>query len=157
MWLRKDVGTDPGAGTAQQRQLLQAALKAKPRDGGLDYHVSAQQAAAMRPAYLARWANALRLPVRPRAERTARAIASHLLDIGYSSDFLHRWWKYRLLHEAGTRGIADLVDDAQQLAQRPPRDFDVVVPLASAIRWKAGPAPSEWRTPRQVSQWLRSN
>ena len=151
------AGTDPGAGTLEERRLLQSALRSKPRRDGLDYHVIAEQELKSRPLYLARWATALRGTDRPRAERTARSIGSHLLDIGYSSDFLHRWWKYRLQHQSGICSIANMVDDAQQLASKRSRNFDVMVPVSRAIHLKGGRPPKEWHSPRQVSEWLRHN
>ncbi len=152
---QKAVGTDPGAGTDEEKRLLQHALRSRPRLDGLNYHVVRQQEAKSRTAYLTRWASALRGPHPPHADRAARAIASHLLDVGYSSDFLHRWWKYRLQHEPGVRSIADILDDAQQLALKPPRSFDVMVPVSRAIRLTS--APSQWQSPEQVSKWLRRN
>ena len=154
---QKIVGTDPGAGTDEEKRLLQRALKSKLRLDGLDYHVVKQQESRSRTAYLARWARALRGPGPPHAERAARAVASHLLDIGYSSDFLHRWWKYRLDHEPGTCSIADIVDDAQQLALKPEGSFDVMVPVSRAIRLTSARPPAEWQSPEQVSAWLRDD
>ena len=154
---QKVAGTDPGAGSPEERQVLQAALRSKPRFEGLDYHLLADRQSKARSVYLARWAGALREASPPRPERTARSIASHLLDIGYSSDFLHRWWKYRLLHQTGVRALADIVDDAQQLALARPREFEVMAPVARAIHWRTGPAPREWRAPPEVSEWLRAN
>lgn len=150
------AGTDPGAGAPEERQLLQAALRSKPRSGGLDYHLLAQRESSIRASYLARWAAALRVPNAPRAERTARSVASHLLDLGYSSDFLHRWWKFRLQHQPGLRPIADLVEEAQDLALAPPREFEVMVPVGSRLEWRTGPPPI-WRSPPTVAEWLRTN
>ena len=151
---QKLVGTDPGAGTDEEKRLLQGALRAKLRPGGLDYRVVQQQEERVRTGYLSRWANVLRAPDPPGAERTARAIASHLLDRGHSSDHLHRWWKYRIRHEPGTRSLAEIVDEAHRLAQRTGRVFAVMVPVSRAIRMADAP-PAEWRSPPQVSAWLR--
>ena len=153
---QKSAGTDPGAGSPEERRLLQDALSSKPRLGGLRHHLIVQQEAATRPRYLARWADVLRQDARPGPERTARSIASHLLDLGYSSDYLHRWWKYRLLHEEQQRPLSDLVDDAQPLALASPKVFEVLAPVSNAIRWKLKP-PTDWREAPEVSQWLRSN
>ena len=98
---QRAAGIDPGAGSPEERKLLQGTMSSKLPLGKLDHDLIVQQKAAIRPVYLARWAEVLRQEARPRPERTARSIASHLLDIGYSSDYLHRWWKYRLLHETG--------------------------------------------------------
>ena len=116
-----------------------------------------RQASTIRGSYLARWAGALRGPTPPRAEGAARAIASHLLDMGYSCGFLHRWWKYRLHHEPGHRSFADIVDDAEGLAQASERRFEVMVPIARAIRLRQGQPPPAWRSARDVSAWLRRN
>ena len=151
------VGTDPAAGMDEEKRLLQGALRAKLlRPGGLDYQVVAQQEERVRTAYLSAWANALREPQPPGAERTARAITSHLLDMGYSSDFLHRWWKYRIWHESGNCSLADIVEEAHQLTRQPTRSFDVMVPVLRAIR-ATGTPPAEWRPPQRVSAWLRDN
>lgn len=106
---QKLVGRDPGSGSAEERQVLQSALKGKPRLDGLDYHLIVQMEAKLRSRYLGQVAGSIRGGNPPGAERTARAIASHLLDLGFSSNFLHRWWKFRLLHESGTRSLADVV------------------------------------------------
>ncbi len=153
---QKAAGKDPGAGSPKERQLLQGALSSKPRLGGLGHHLIVRQEAAIRPVYLDRWAEVLRQEARPGPERTAHSIASHLLDIGYSSDYLHCWWKYRLFHEETRRPLADLVDDAQALALAPQRTFEVLAPVSSAIHRKHTP-PAEWQTPREVSRWLREN
>ena len=153
---QKSAGTDPGAGSPAERRLLQGALSSKPRIGGLHHHLIVQQEKVIRPRYLARWADVLRQDARPGPERTARSIASHLLDLGYSSDYLHRWWKYRLLHEEPQRPLSDLVDDAQALALASPRVFEVLAPVSNAIHWKLTP-PTDWREAPEVSQWLRSN
>jgi hypothetical protein len=151
------AGTDPGAGTVPERQTVQGALRAKPRFAGLDYHTIAQHEESCRRTYFNRWSLALRSPQHPGAERTARLIAAHLLDLGYSSDYLHRWWKYHLHHEPAVRALADIVEEAQGLALAQPREFQVLVPVAKAVRWMTGPPPLEWRTPQQISEWLRHN
>jgi hypothetical protein len=84
---QKLVGTDPGAGSPQERQVLQFALKSKLRPEGLDYYVVEQQHAALNLGYFARWANALRGPILCGAERTARAIVTHLFG---------SWLQFRL-------------------------------------------------------------
>jgi hypothetical protein len=154
---QKQVGVDPGAGGEPDRKALQAALRSKLRPDGLDYYVIAQQQAALAPVYLSRWATVLRRPSPPGPERTSRAIVAHLLDAGFSSDYLHRWWKYRLRHEATVRPLADIVEDAQTLALTQPRTFEVLVPLETAIRIPTGVTVPEWRSSAEASEWLKSN
>ena len=59
---QKMVGTDPGAGTDEEKRLLQATLKSKLRLDGLDYEVVVRQASRIRGAYLARWARSIAGP-----------------------------------------------------------------------------------------------
>ena len=85
------AGTDPGTGEPKQRQLLQQALGTSVPHDGLDFLTVAGISKDIETQYLARWSTALADPTaRPRPERTARAVASHLLDLGFSSNFLHR-------------------------------------------------------------------
>lgn len=158
---QKQVARDPGAGTVQERQVLQNALRARLRPEGLDSYVIEQRQAALAPAYLACWADALRqtTPGRelPGAERTARAVVSHLLDRGFSSDYLHRWWAYRIKHEGPIRPLADLVHEAQDLSMKSKRTFEVLVPVTTAIRLSANAVAPDWRTASEVSEWLRVN
>lgn len=155
--VQKHVGTDPGAGTEHERKALQAALRSKLRPDGLDYHVVAQQQSALAPVYLSRWADALRQGTPPGVERVARAIVSHLLDTGFSSDYLHRWWSFRLRYEPGVRPLAEIVADAQALALTQKRTFEILVPIETAIRVQPGLTIPEWRSSAQVSDWLRAN
>ena len=54
------------------------------------------------------------------------------------------------------RSLADIVDEAQQLALRTERSFDVMVPVSRAIRLaNTGKPPPEWRSQRE-SPWPRS-
>lgn len=154
---QRQAGTDPGAGSADERRVLQAALKGRLRPEGLDYHVVSERLNTLAPAYLARWADALREPAPPGAERAARAVVSHLLDHGFSSDYLHRWWSFHLKHDQTVRPLADIVSDAQALAMRGQRAFEALVPLTTAIPFPDSTTVPEWRAASQVSEWLVAN
>jgi hypothetical protein len=158
---QKQVAQDPGAGTEAERRVLGEALRATLHPQGLHFYMIEQRQTALASRYLARWADTLRQPtpatVRPGAERTARAIVSHLLDLGFSSDYLHRWWAYRIRHEPVVRPLADLIDEAQQLVMKPKRTFEVLVPVTTAIQLPATAVAPDWRTAAEVSDWLRSN
>ena len=122
------LGQDCGVGEEAQLKVLQQSLKPEVRYKGIEFHQIEQLIPDIEENYLERWANILRLPDRrPKVERTARAIASHLLDSGFDPDYLHRWWTYRIRHEAGNRSIADLVSEAHSLCRRPHREFEVIV------------------------------
>jgi hypothetical protein len=150
------MGPDPGVGSDIEKRTLQTALKSEIRVNGAEYRVIRNLTDAIENEYLLRWAAALRSEESPGPERTARAIAAHLLDKGFSSPFLHRWWTYRIYHEAGTRTLADLLEDAHHLVQRPRRDYRVLVAFEAAAPSKSG-MPAAWVTAREVSQWLTAN
>src|SRR5881397_3848221 len=107
------AGLDPGVGSDEQRRFLQQTLKSALPFEGLDFRAVEHVSADMEAHYLARWSAALADEVRrPGPERAARCIAAYLLDIGFSSDFLHRWWTFRIKHQAGERSLAELITDA---------------------------------------------
>jgi hypothetical protein len=152
----KQVPLDPGAGGSQRLKALQTTLRPKLRFDGLDFLALRHLAQDMEAAYLNGWAAASSLPSKPTAERVARAIASHLLDLGFSADYLHRWWTYRLFHEQGERPLADLMLEGHALALMPPRNYDVLVVFESIAKTKSG-LPTDWLNAPSVSQWLRKS
>ncbi|MGD0777259.1 MAG: integrase [Candidatus Solibacter sp.] len=93
---------------------------------------------------------------RPRPERTARAVAAYLLDLGFSSNFLHRWWTYRVRHEPGVRDMAALLRDAHQMAQGAPRTFEVLIAFETAPKSPAG-LPPRWIDAPTASAWLKQH
>ncbi len=147
------MGTDPGVGTIQQRRLLDRCLKTEMRFRGLDYDVLGQLVDDIDHHYLERWAIALTGRDHPGVERTARAIAAHMLDSGLSAEFLHHWWTYKINHENGARTLADLMQDAHTLVQQQPRSYRILVAFQAAPSSKSG-RPTNWLTPQRVSQWL---
>jgi SOS response regulatory protein OraA/RecX len=88
------AGNDPGVGDKQRKDSLQRALRAELRFLGMDYRIVQQLVEEIDSQYLTCWAASLRSNRRTAPERTARAIASHLLDRGFSQPFLHRWWTF---------------------------------------------------------------
>lgn len=150
-------GRDPGAGDEHELHTLQSLLKKTVVYDGLEYHALRTLANRVESKYMERWAEEFRISNdRPKVERTARSVASHLLDLGFSSNYLHRWWKFKLHHEAGTRTLADILEDAHTLSQRQFHTYDVLIVLDSSPAAKSG-YPPEWRNAAQVSAWLKSN
>lgn len=133
------VGRDKGVGDATQLRVVQQSLRSEMRYGGIEFQKIRQIIEDLEEHYLERWAAALTTTAScPGPERTARAIASHLLDAGFDPDYLHRWWSYRIVHETGVRSLSALVAEAHALYRQPPRDFEVIVtfggaPLVSAV------------------------
>ena len=150
-------GPDPGAGDRPRLQVLQQTLQGRLRYDGLDFHTLSTLAAEIEGDYLKRWANAFgRCEGRPKPERTARCVAAHLLDLGFSSDYLHRWWKFRLEHEQTPRTLADIAEEAHGLARKRPQTYQVLVVLLSHPRTRSG-YPRDWLDAARVSHWLKEN
>jgi hypothetical protein len=154
------VGKDPGAGSPEERRLLQAGLRSCPRPGSADYLVLHQLLAQIEESYLDRWRLALQDLARsghgPRPERAARALATHLLDLGLSAAYLHPWWTFRIHYEEGVRSLADLVEDAAALLHQTPTDFEILVPFLG-VPGMGTEMPAHWRDSKAVSRWLREN
>ncbi|HEY8505918.1 MAG TPA: hypothetical protein VIL46_15140 [Gemmataceae bacterium] len=137
--------------------MLQQALRGDLAAGGHGYLLLGQLVASIEERYLKRWAEAVASPTfQLGTERTARAIAAHLLDSGLSPDYLHRWWTYRVRHEPAQRSLADLVAEAHELVRRDPKEFEVLVAFEAAPRREAS-MPMEWLEAPQVSEWLKKH
>src|SRR5262249_2633478 len=100
----------------ESRQTLQHALNPSGskalRFEGLDYRIIEQIKDDTDEHYLERWANALaNNSTRPQPERVARSIASHLMELGFSPGFLHRWWTFQLKHETQMKTLPEIVSN----------------------------------------------
>ena len=150
-------GQDPGAGGDPELKTLQGLLRQTVSYDGLEYHALHTLTEQIQSSYLIRWAKVFRqLSDRPKVERTARSAASHMLDLGFSSDYLHRWWKFKLQYEKTPQSLADIFEDAHAFTQRPVRNYEVLVVFKSSPATKSG-YPPRWLNSQSVSQWLKAN
>ncbi|WP_375742279.1 hypothetical protein NR800_24010 [Corallococcus interemptor] len=153
--LSRTLGPDEGI-APKSRSLLQRLLGSplRPRSGELPaVHRLTEE---MDAAYLSRWAGQLALGIPVKPERVARAVASHLLDAGFSPDFLHRWLTYRLVHSTQTYRLSELLEDAHVLARTPASCFQVLLTVHNALGVQGSP-PREWCDAPTVSKWFLSN
>lgn len=124
---------------------------------GLEYHALRMLTDQVESAYLLHWADAFRTGDHGKsAERAARSIAAHLLDCGFSANYLHRWWQFRLRHEKTPKSLSEILEDAQLLARRSYQAFSVLICFSSRPRTRHRDPP-EWLDPAAVSRWLREN
>lgn len=158
------VRDDRGMGTLQERETLSGLLcfDGEPRNElpfqGMEYEAIKEITERSEPVYLERWSRAIATD-QPAPERTSRALASHLLDIGFHSDFLHRWWTW---HHRNSReaenSLADAVAEIAGLATREKTPFVVLVPFPTPFKPPSGLlAPESWIDATEVSNWLREN
>lgn len=157
------VGRDPAFGDAEQKKVLQNALRGDAKSGpisfeGVEYRIIRKLNETICGEYLQRWSACIGPGhAVPGAERAARGIASHLLDGGFSSSYLHRWWSYKTRHEPGTRSISQLLQEAHALIKLAPRDYELLVAFEHASAPKSPSPDSAWLTNQEASAWLRSN
>lgn len=88
-------------------------------------------------------------------EFTARALASHLLDLGYSPDHLHKW-----ITAVGPSfgDVADLAaETASMVARMPERLYRLLVPCAAPYAKPSTSAgPVTWLDGKTAAEWLDS-
>jgi len=159
------IARDPGI-PGDQREVLQKSLnstgsKTSLRYEGLEYRTLQQIHLALDGQYLDRWADAIGLPNPDHgAERAARAIASHLLDQGFSGGFLHRWWSYKLNYEKEPCTLAEALRAISSRSKEPLREFDVLIVFPSRLESsskKGFTVPRRWMEAPAASEWLKTN
>lgn len=159
-WLAKDAeriaGRDPAIGEAAFRKHLTETLRSPLQDGTRHVRRLRELSEMAATGYIDRWLGLLRVGKRPSIERFARAVGAHLLDSGYSLPFLRSWVHQHIRTQSTLEG---LLVSAADLATRPERDYDVVVPFRSVPRANTALTQREptWRSASAVSQWLTDN
>ncbi len=152
------VGPDPGTGISTQNNSLSTCLKPDHMVfQGFGYKTLQSIADEVDANYLLRWAELLKRGERlPPPENVACAIASHLLDAGFSSDFLHRWWTYRVRYEPTTLTLAEITADAHRMVSGHENNFEVLILFSEVPPFDAG-RPQGWLDAHTASNWLKQN
>jgi hypothetical protein len=147
------LGPDLGLGDRDLRREITTLLKAPVPDPSPARRRLRQIVDHARPDYLRRWAAAAgSAPEKITPERYARTLAAHLLDLGFSGTYL-RAWGVGLARQQGL-SLADIADAAAEVADTPPRTFDVLVLLEKVPHPDAAQQLPQWRTRGQVKEWL---
>jgi len=148
---KRVVAEDPGAGSKAERRAITELLSQDLSSGGARYLELRQWIDTIEPSYLSRWSVAVTEETRPSGEQTSRALAAHLLDLGFSPQALTAWLK-NLEADDG----ADIFQGAKKLADVSVQAFEVMLlfeqPPAERIA-----KPPEWRDAQEVSKWLKAN
>jgi hypothetical protein len=153
-WLAHDVeatlGRDRGVGERELRQQITKNLRSKQVSGNHAHRSLARLTDIVDEAYLLRWSAAARSERPPSVERMSRAIASHLLDAGYHTDFLREWCA--ALEDADAGEVASA---AHALATEREYAWSVFVPFIAvpAMDGNRESAPG-WLPPDRVARWL---
>lgn len=155
-WLARDVqrlaGPDRGVGERDLRIQLHQTLRSNVPCGSRHHRRLTELIEFVNRDYLDGWGRAVDAAAPASPERCARAIASHLLDCGYSVRFLRQRAR-TLTSDSAT--LNDLFESAKQLATGSSKQFDVVVPFTSLPRYAqlAMPLPN-WLPTNQIREWL---
>ena len=146
-----DLGLGPPAVRAALTSTL-AKLQEKP-DSPVARHQLEELLTDVAPDYLARWAQVLSAePDALAPEAASRLLAGHLLGLGFSPDHLHRWTTW-FAKSRTPASLADIFAEADKVASRQPRRWDVLVPFA-ALEKHGQEMPPEWLDAAAATEWL---
>lgn len=152
----KVAGLDPGLGTPQIKQTLQQVLKKTMVPGGADYSTVDLILRETEANYFTNLRTVATGTNKPKSERLARCIASHLLDSGYSGERLHRWCTHHARNASGAKNLSELLEDAQSLATKPSQTYKIVVAFHRVPPNLSG-MPENWLSAEDTSKWLLAN
>lgn len=155
---RRRAGPDLGVGTEAPRAALKAALDHLQKDPAdlVARHQVEASLEGMEAGYLDRWGAVLSAaPEALAPEAASRLLAGHLLGLGFSPDYLHRWALW-LAKTREPQTLAALFREAHGVATRPARRWKVLVPFTALERHEQR-MPSEWLDPAEVAAWMEQN
>ncbi|WP_133873396.1 integrase [Paractinoplanes brasiliensis] len=152
--LERLLGPDRGLGDSRLRKELTDLLRSGLAPDSQQRRRLRQLMPLVNDGYLDRWAETVESTRPPSPERLARAIATHLLDRGWSSGRLHRW-----VHDTSQAPgvtLRHLLEVATDLAATSDSEFEVMVPFVSVPSYQtlAEPLP-EWRSAQATAAWFR--
>lgn len=162
-WLCDDVRslllTDTGV-TGKSREAFERCLKTPaPKFRDAHWYSLRDLTAEIQDAYLLSWAEAAEAseagkanankPLKP--ERMARAIAGHLLDVGFSQRFLSGWLKQQF-SAPKIWSLPELIREFHRLAKLGPITFSVLVPVTAGLDQRD--KPEEWVNAGKVKTLL---
>ena len=149
---------DPGVGTPAYKRKLHKLLLTDLLSGSIEYLELNQVVKDLESRYLQSWSVAVAERAAGtrtlKAERTARAIGAHLLDIGLSAEFLYGWFRYAFKKNPTPQTLAEIVADAHVLAQQAPKEFEVLT-LFRELPANAAGMPEGWITAPEVTAFLK--
>jgi hypothetical protein len=82
-----------------------------------------------------------------------------MLDSGFHSDFLHRWWTRRIKRdEQNVQTLSEVLNEAAVLVNAAETAFRVLVAFPSPLIPPRGLLPPQsWRNATEVAEWLAGN
>lgn len=124
------AGKDKGIGSKLTLGKLSELVKTPLQFRNYDYLQLKVILESIEETYLKNWSEALKNTAScPAPERTARAIAGHLMDLDFHPDYLHRWLDYLVKHDPATPTLSDIVADAHRLTTENLKTFTIFIPF----------------------------
>lgn len=154
-WLSRElerlVGQDRGMGGREAKKKFTAELATNVPYDSRHWRTLEQLTIQTERHYLDLWRQAVDSENPPGAERTARAIASLLLDNGFSMPFLHAWVGR---HIRGSSSLRELFIDAERLRCQKCHAFEVVIPFSAMPKVTVARAHTSWLDAKEIRAWL---
>lgn len=152
--LYKRVGRHP-AFTETERRLLNQHLQQVLNPGSVAHYMIRQIASVITVDYLTRWGKVVAAG-KFTVELFARSVAAHLLDAGFSAQYLRDFVNHHLKVNVPF-SLTQLCNDLQQeLSDSPPRDFDVLFAFGAPPKMVNG-IPATWLQAADVIAWLKTH
>lgn len=151
--MRREVDRDPAAApfSAEIAPLLDKGSSMTAHDELTLRHLAERA----EDSYLLRWAAAVESAGPPGVEFTARAVASHLLDRGFSADHLYRWLDAKRHQAQGPLQLGPLLRDADAMcAATAAKTYRVVVPCFTPGPPDRLPPTTKWLDSEEMARWL---
>ncbi|MCE0536595.1 hypothetical protein LWF15_13870 [Kineosporia rhizophila] len=149
--MQRAVGQDRGVASGRLRRSVADELKSGAHYDTRHWRTLEQLVPHVADGYLKRWAEAVTSASPPGPERVARAVASHLLDRGYSMAHLHAGMRR---HIEARSSLQDVFEDAMALDCCERRLYDVLLPFEVMPKETTARQQPNWRTGPQVKTWL---
>ena len=147
------AGPDLGVGPPALRTTLQASLREVHKSPIARYELE-YLLKSVGPNYLGRWSEALvSEPGKLATEHASRILAGHLLGLGFSPHYLHRWATW-LRQRRKPATLSDVFAEAEKVARRQSQAWSVFVPF-DAIDRQEQRMPEEWLEPQAATEWMR--
>lgn len=156
--VQRTSGPDRGLGPSAVRSALTATLRKLQESpkSPIARHQLDHLLAGISTGYLARWSRVLSSdPEALATEAASRTLAGHLLGLGFSSDYLHRWVTW-LAKRKSPASLAEVFSEAEEVTRRQPRLWDVLVPFIALAR-HSQQMPPQWLDAAATTRWLSKN
>lgn len=166
-WLAGDLerllGRDRGIGDKVLHSQIQRLLRSPMVSFNAHHRMLKEIGSLVESEYLLRWASAANAQERlPSPERFARAIGTHLLDAGFSTQYLRSW-----LRKLNPSTLGEIAEAAHDLASTKAFEYELLIPvtrvqdldgnLSTSSSWLPAPATATWLREHGVDSDKRHN